>query len=139
MEKYYYNFGIGMFGRNKKKRINLPLRSQSEPVTHRPDLMKRLSNQGNRIRRMLFRVLAVVALAFLIYAFIGGSNGLIHIAKLHAKKNELVHTNHQLLARLINADIIKNRLENDRTYIEFIARTMHNFTRPNEVIYRFKE
>ncbi len=58
---------------------------------------------------------------------------------MRARQQELKKENQQLLVKLIDADITKNRLRNDWNYIEYIARTKHLLSRPGEVIYRFKE
>jgi len=128
-----------MFGPKKKKRLSLPLRSEGAHSVAHKDLMQRLSNSGNRIRRAMFRILAAAALIFLGYTFFGGAYGFMRIARLHAQKDRIMKANHQLLVKLITSDITRNRLENDLNYIEYIARTRHHFSRPGETIYRFKE
>jgi cell division protein FtsB len=130
-----------MFGKSKKKRLNLALPSSAggNRSALRSDLKSRLSNSGARVRRILFRVTVVFAFGFLIYTFFGGTYGFLRIARLHAQKKEVERVNRQLLIRLINADYTRYRLENDLEYIEYIARTRHFFARPGETIYRFKE
>ncbi len=105
----------------------------------RDNLADRLSNSKNTFRRGMFRILLVAVLAFLVYAFFGGTYGFVRIAKIHNKINEINKANHELLVRLIDAEYDRMRLQNDLNYIEYIARTKHLFTRPGEVIYRFKE
>jgi len=83
-------------------------------------------------------ILAVAGL-LLIYSFFTGTTGFIRIAKLHLEKNQLEKENRKLLARLVDVEITKKRLQNDPKYIEFIARTRHFLSRRGETIYRFKE
>jgi cell division protein FtsB len=114
----------------RKKSLFSPLRQ---------NLSQRLSNSDNRIRRILSRVLLVFILAFLAYSCFDNTYGFIRIAKLHMKKNQMLRENHQILVKLIDADLSRKRLTDDLNYIEFIARSQHYLTRPGEVIYRFKE
>jgi cell division protein FtsB len=116
--------------RDHRKEVSQPWRS---------NLADRFSNSKNTFRRGLFRFLLVVVLAFLVYTFFGGTYGFVRITRLHYKINEINKANHQLLVRLIDAEYNRMRLQNDLNYIEYIARTKHLFTRPGEVIYRFKE
>ena len=83
-------------------------------------------------------ILAVTGLV-LIYSFFTGATGFVRIAKLHLEKNQLVKENQKLLAKLVDIEITKKRLQNDPKYIEFIARTRHFLSRQGETIYRFKE
>jgi cell division protein FtsB len=125
--------------RRKKKSFFSVFRKDKQSGNEGGDLVSRLSNTDQQFRRILFRLLVVLVLVFLGYAFFGGTNGFIHIAKLQMKKKELARENQELLVKLIDADITRSRLKNDLNYIEYIARTRHLLSRPGEVIYRFKE
>jgi cell division protein FtsB len=114
-------------------------RSKSFLSPLKQNLADRLSNTENRFRRGLFRIMVVVAALFVLYSFFGGDYGFIRIARLDQKKQAMIKENQKLLVKLINADIERQRLENDLKHIEYIARTKHFFTRPGEVIYRLKE
>lgn len=105
----------------------------------RQNLTDRLSNSDNRIRRILFRTLLVFVLVFLGYACFDNTYGFVRIARLQMKKAKLLQENHQILVKLIDADLSRKRLTDDLNYIEYIARSQHYLTRPGEVIYRFKE
>jgi len=115
--------------RKKKKSLIQPIKQ---------NIAKRLSNTDIRIRRKALLGLVVFVGVFLLYSFFSGSYGFVHIAQLHAKKSHLEKENHQLLAQLVDAELISKRLLSDMDYIEYIARTRHYFSRPGEVIYRLK-
>jgi cell division protein FtsB len=115
--------------RGKKKSLLTPIRQ---------NLVKRLSNTDIRFRRKMLRGLLIFIGLFLIYSFFSGTYGFVRIAKLHLHNNRLEKENHQLLVKLIDADLTQKRLQNDLNYIEYIARTRHHLSRPGEVIYRFK-
>nr|MBN2277659.1 septum formation initiator family protein [candidate division Zixibacteria bacterium] len=112
-------------------------KSLLDPI--KQNLVERLSNTDVRIRRKMLRVLVVLVGLFLFYCFFSGSYGFIRIAKLHLQKSQLEERNHQLLVNLVDAELTRNRLHTDMKYIEHIARSRHYFSRPGEVIYRFKQ
>lgn len=92
-----------------------------------------------RLRGRGPHIILALAGLLLIYSFFSGATGFVHIAKLHIEKNRLISENQKLLAELVDAEITKKRLLNDKNFIEYIARTKHYLSRPGEVIYRFKE
>lgn len=116
--------------RNKSKSVFAPIKQ---------NLVNRLSNTDARARRNLFRIFGAAVLVFLLYAFFSGDCGFIRIAKLHIQKHRLKKANHELLAKLVDAELISKRLQNDLNYIEYIARTKHFLSKPGETIYRFRQ
>lgn len=107
-----------------------------EPI--RQNLVQRLSNTDARLRRKVLRGLVIFVGLFLIYSFFSGTFGFIRIAKLHIEKNNLQKENHRLVVKLVTAETIRERLQSDMNYIEYIARTRHHLSRPGEIIYRLK-
>ena len=99
-----------------------------------PGIKLNLKFHGHR-----HHIILAAAGLLLIYSFFSGATGFVHIAKLHIEKNRLISENQKLLAELVDAEIIKKRLINDKNFIEYIARTQHYLSRPGEVIYRFKK
>lgn len=94
---------------------------------------------GKKLKSCKPHIILAVAGMLLIYSFFTGATGFVRIAKLHLEKNQLQKENQKLLAKLVDVEITKKRLQNDPKYIEFIARTRHFLSRPGETIYRFKE
>jgi len=115
----------------RRKKKSLPVRIRERLSEFYGDL-----STGNR--RKLYRVAGTAAAVLILYAFLAGDTGLWRIAKLHVEQNRLETENHELLVKLIDAEMIKKRLKNDRRYLEYIARTRHLLSRPGEIIYRFK-
>ncbi len=104
----------------------------------RQRIFDKFDNSARNNRRRLYRLVLAAFAVFLFVTLFIGDTGLIHIAQLHIEKKALKKENHQLLVKLIDADLIRNRLKNDPHFIEHIARTRHYMSRPGEVIYRFK-
>ena len=94
---------------------------------------------SNKLRGRRPHLILALAGLILIYSFFTGATGFVRIAKLHFEKSQLEQENQKLLAKLVDIEITKKRLQNDPKYIEFIARTRHFLSRPGETIYRFKE
>ncbi|MCP4704043.1 MAG: septum formation initiator family protein [candidate division Zixibacteria bacterium] len=94
---------------------------------------------SNKLKARKPHIILAVTGLLLIYSFFTGATGFVRIAKLHLEKNHLEQENQKLLAKLVDVEITKKRLQNDPKYIEFIARTRHYLSRPGETIYRFKE
>jgi cell division protein FtsB len=82
-------------------------------------------------------ILAAAGLLFA-YSIFSGATGFVQIAKLHLEKSRLEQDNQELLARLVDFEITRKRLQDDQLFIEYIARTRHFLSRPGEIIYRFK-
>ena len=100
---------------------------------------RRLSNNDNRLRRVMLRLLLLFIIGFMGYAIFDSNNGFIHIYNLKKAQTELIRSNHRLLVRLMNAEITKRRLNDDLGYLEYIARSKYNMSLPGEVIYKIKE
>ena len=115
----------------RRKKTSLPVRIRERLRNLYGDL-----SAGNK--RKLYRVAGTAAAVLILYAFMAGDTGLWRIARLHFEKDRLESQNHQLLVRLIDAEMTKKRLKNDPRYLEYIARTRHLLSRPGEIIYRFK-
>ena len=94
---------------------------------------------SNKLKKRRPHIILAITGLVLIYSFFTGATGFVRIAKLHLEKNQLEQDNKKLLAKLVDVEITKKRLQNDPQYIEFIARTRHFLSRPGETIYRFKE
>ena len=94
---------------------------------------------SNKLRGRRPHLILALAGLLLIYSFFTGATGFVRIARSHLEKNQLEQENQKLLAKLVDIEITKKRLQNDPKYIEFIARTRHFLSRPGETIYRFKE
>lgn len=91
------------------------------------------SDRRLRRRRM---ALAVAILLFLLWAFVGGSDGLYVQARMSSQISDLRRGNVRL--ELMN-ELMRGRIQRlsvDMAYIERIARERYGMARPNERVYR---
>jgi len=84
------------------------------------------------------RLMLVGACLLFAYSIYSGGAGFVQIAKLHMEKSRLEKDNQELMAKLVNIELTRKRLQDDQLFIEYIARTRHYLSRPGEIIYRFK-
>jgi len=101
------------------------------------NFVRRLANTDKRLRRKVIRY-GFWALGLLFcYSVMVGTYSVPRIARLELQRKGLIETNRQLTIELIDAARVKKMLENDPSYIEYIARTKYRMARPNETIYRY--
>lgn len=104
----------------------------------RQRVFDKFDNSARTNRRRIYRLALAAFAVFMFVTLFVGDTGLFHIAQLRLEKRSLNKENHELLVKLIDADMIRDRLKNDPHFIEHIARTRHFMSRPGEVIYHFK-
>jgi len=104
----------------------------------RQRVFDKFDDSAKNNRRRIYRLALAAFAVFMFVTLFVGDTGLIRIAGLHLEKQSLNKENHELLIKLIDADMIRDRLQNDPNFIEHVARTRHYMSRPGEVIYRFK-
>ncbi len=102
------------------------------------NLIKRLSNTRARSRRKAVRYGLWAVGLFLVYSAMSGTYGIPRIIRLELKRSNLVESNRELTAELIDSDRIRDMLKNDPAYIEKIARTRYHMAYPNETLYRYR-
>ena len=54
------------------------------------------------------------------------------------ERKALIEANRRHTVDLVDASRMKNMLQSDRSYIEYIARTRYHMAYPNETIYRYQ-
>jgi len=102
------------------------------------NFVQRLSGTDQRLRRRIVRYgLWGVSLLFL-YSLMGGSYSIPRIIRLEFEHRSLMEANRQYTAELVDAARIRDLLRNDKTYIEYIARTRYRMVQPDETIYRYR-
>lgn len=100
--------------------------------------MKRLSDANSRLRRRLIRYgFGAIGIMFL-YSLMSGTYGIPRIIRLELEKRAMAEANQRELVDLIDAARMKEMLESDPNYIEYIARTRYHMVYPGEVIYRYR-
>jgi len=100
------------------------------------NISERLQAADNRFRRSIVKYALVTFTFFVVYAFLAGPYGLFRINRLENREAQLTQENQRLLVGLIDADVTRQGLINDRRYWEYIARTRYLMARPGETIIR---
>lgn len=89
-------------------------------------------------RRILRRVVFIVAVLGLLWIVFAPDRGLLHYHRLHKKVESLIRENRELAER--NAELKREieRLRNDETYLEELARRKYGMLKENETVYEIK-
>lgn len=89
-------------------------------------------------RRILRRVIFIVAVLGLLWIVFAPGRGLLHYHRLHEKIEMLSRENRELAER--NAELKREieRLQNDESYLEELARKKYGLLKENETVYEFK-
>ncbi len=74
---------------------------------------------------------------FFSFTFFGGDFGFVRIWNLHQKKNELELESKKLQVQILDLQVEKERLRNDKTYIEKLAREKFGMVKEGEKVYQF--
>jgi cell division protein FtsB len=116
-------FGRGSQSRRQKRTVTVPSFSRNAHLSQ-----SRLSPEARRWLKLgLGAVLA--------YLFVAGNMGAWRLVSLWRTEQTLERREARLLAEIIILDTRQQMLKNDTTYIEMIARTEYNLSRPDETIY----
>jgi len=118
----------------------MPRRIRSKPTILTPagNLIKRLRESDDRIRRRLVRIALAFIAVFFVWSCFDSEYGMVRIVKLSMERDGIAQSNQRKMAELIDAVRIRELLKSDRGYIEYIARTRYHMAAPNETIYRFR-
>lgn len=89
-------------------------------------------------RRLVKRVLILMAIAGLLWLVFAPGWGILHYRRLHDRMETLARENESLEKR--NAELKKEieRLKTDDAYLEEIARQKYGMLKENETVYEFK-
>ena len=89
-------------------------------------------------RRLVKRIILFVAVASVLWLLFAPNWGLVHYRKLQRQVDSLAQENINLEER--NAELQKeiDRLQNDDTYLEELARQKYGLLKENETVYEVK-
>ena len=89
-------------------------------------------------RRLVKRVLILLAIAGILWLIFAPGWGFLHYKKLHNRVENLARENKSLSER--NAELKKQivRLQNDDSYLEELARRKYGMLKENETVYEYK-
>jgi len=71
------------------------------------------------------------------FTFFGGDFGFVRIWNLHEKKKELELESKKLQVQILDLQMEKDKLKNDKAYIEKMAREKLGMVKEGEKVYRF--
>jgi cell division protein FtsB len=91
--------------------------------------------RGDEFKPETKRWLKLGIIAVVFYLFVSGNMGAWNLVSLWRTENALAHQEDKLTAEIFALETRRHMLESDTTYIEKIARTEYNLSRPGEIIY----
>ena len=74
---------------------------------------------------------------FFTFTFFGGDFGFVRIWNLHQKKKDLELESKKLQFRILDLQVEKDKLKNDKSYLEKIAREKLGMVKEGEKVYQF--
>jgi cell division protein FtsB len=95
-------------------------------------IKERTAQKKSKVKRILFLLLAV----FVGYRFFAGPYGFIQIHSLWQEKKNLKKESKMLQAKMVDLEIEKKRLEEDKFYLEKQARERLGMVKEGEKVYR---
>ena len=113
----------------RKKRKSKPLLKS--------DFFKKIKDRTLQRKKKITRVLFLLLFVFVGYRFVTGPYGFIQIHSLWKEKKSLEKESKMLQAQMVDLEIEKKRLENDRFYIEKQARERLGMVKEGEKVYKF--
>lgn len=90
------------------------------------------SPKWSRKARIVF--VTAASLAFL-YFLVSGDLGIVRLISIHKQQDELKAEELAIAAQVVDLDTRKRLLESDSLFIEQVARTEFQMSRPGEVVY----
>ena len=98
----------------------------------------RLTSEESRLRRQVVRYFMWGAGLLFLYSLCFGDYGIPRIMRLHMERENLIEANRLYTVELADAARIRQLLQSDQSYLEYIARTRYRMVRENETIYRYR-
>ena len=98
--------------------------------------IKRKSQQNNQLQKKLIQGLLILISLGLVMIFIFGDHGLLQLYKLEQEKKNI--KNYISTLRELREDRYteKNKLENDKEYLEKLAREKYLMSKPGEKVFK---
>jgi cell division protein FtsB len=91
--------------------------------------------RGDEFKPETKRWLKLGIIAVVFYLFVSGNMGAWNLLSLWRTESALERSEANLTAEIFALETRQRMLESDTTYIEKIARTEYNLSRPGEIIY----
>ena len=77
----------------------------------------------------------IVASASFLYFLVSGDLGIVRLISIHKQHDELKAEELAIAAQVVDLDTRKRLLESDSLFIEQVARTEFQMSRPGEIVY----
>lgn len=97
----------------------------------------RIKRQSFPRKKILRRVLFLLLFSFIFYLYFAGDYGFFRLLSLKAEKENTILETKRLQALNMDLQIEKEKLRDDLSYIEKVARERYGMAKKDEVIYKF--
>ena len=97
----------------------------------------RIKKQSFPRKKILRRVLFLLLFSFIFYLYFAGDYGFFRLLSLKAQKENTILETKKLQALNMDLQIEKEKLRDDLSYIEKVARERYGMAKKDEVIYKF--
>jgi cell division protein FtsB len=89
-------------------------------------------------RQKIILAIAAIAMCHIMLVVLFGDNGLLELNRKHNTHQRLLQENARLTRENLKMYRTIDRLENDPTFVEGVARQELGMVRPDELIFKFK-
>jgi len=97
----------------------------------------RIKRQSFPRKKILRRVLFLLLFSFIFYLYFAGDYGFFRLLSLKTQKENTILETKRLQAQNMDLQIEKEKLRDDLSYIEKVARERYGMAKKDEVIYKF--
>ena len=97
----------------------------------------RIKRQSLPRKKILRRILFLLLFSFIFYLYFAGDNGFFRLLSLKAQKENTILETKRLQALNMDLQIEKEKLRDNLSYIEKVARERYGMAKKDEVIYKF--
>lgn len=97
----------------------------------------RIKRQSFPRKKILRRVLFLLLFSFIFYLYFAGDYGFFRLLSLKAQRENTILETKRLQAQNMDMQIEKEKLKDDLSYIEKVARERYGMAKKDEVIYKF--
>jgi cell division protein FtsB len=101
------------------------------------DFFTRIKKQSLPRKKILRRVLFLLLFSFIFYLYFAGDYGFFRLLSLKAQRENTILETKRLQALNMDLQIEKEKLRDNLSYIEKVARERYGMAKKDEVIYKF--
>ena len=97
----------------------------------------RIKKQSFPRKKILRRILFLLLFSFIFYLYFAGDYGFFRLLSLKTQKENTILETKRLQALNMDLQMEKDKLRDDLSYIEKVARERYGMAKKDEVIYKF--